>query len=76
MTKYAHPQPTFTAVSRGVYAVWVADRLNIGKVRAGTVERREHPFYGVDWVGRYNDGSVAGLSHDRRIDAAWALINS
>jgi len=69
------PQPTFTRISRGVYTVWLADRLGIGNVRCGTVEKRESPMFGTDWFGRYNDGSPA-YSADTRIDAAWALINS
>jgi len=66
-------KPRFVSVliaGHPVYAVYVGHTL------AGTVEKREHPFYGVYWVARYNDGTVTGTSHDRRIDAAWALILS
>jgi hypothetical protein len=51
----------------------VANRydVSIAGLKAGTVEKVDEDY----WLGRYSDGSIA-TAGNRRIDAAWSLINS
>lgn len=62
-------KPRFRKVGVDTYEV------RLDNVLAGIVYARYYTDSGPLWWSRYNDGS-RGPTADRRIDVAWALINS